>query len=621
MQNIKYLYVTSLFLKFLYIFKSLLAPLFLLLIFQSCCRCLFHFFQNYSEYNINYSLFSQSLLYGLYMDLSICSAAGILIAFTYILQIIIQRKISSTIPNYIVVVFLLLLTIVYSFDAILYKEWRFRLDDSILLYLERIKEASHFVAQSNTINFILCLICLLFLSFIVLNILRKNYFEYPISFTHSFIYIILAGLLIVPLRGGIGLAPLSPSWAYHSNNLYANHLSINPFWNFLYTWNQNSTLNKDYRYLDDDEATQVFENISKSSDTSEFTFINTLSPDILLVFLESFTANFINSYHKNYEITARLNQWIKKGVYFDHAYSSGDRTDKGLPAVLSAYPSQPKTSIIKYSNKSDHLGSLAEVLHKNNYSSYFYYGGDILFAGMKSYLLANGFDNIKDKTHFNSSSYNAKWGVHDHLLFQNILQDLPNLSSPFLLGVLTLSSHPPYDIPIANIFEPKNNEDRFVLSAMYADSSLGSFLDQIYNSDRWKNLLVILVADHGAHYPDSIKYHQKEKFRIPLLFTGGAVTKDTTIHTLCSQTDIAATLLSQLKIPNPFIFSKNILTPNNRPFAFYSFNNGMGWIDDHCYSVFSHDSKSSLITEGQCESSQKYYKAYYQKLMKDFSLR
>ncbi|NOT37514.1 MAG: sulfatase-like hydrolase/transferase, partial [Saprospiraceae bacterium] len=176
----------------------------------------------------------------------------------------------------------------------------------------------------------------------------------------------------------------------------------------------------------------------------------------------------------------------------------------------------------------------------------------------------------------------------------------------------------PYDIPTANAFIPKNNEDRFVLSAHYADSSLGVFLHSISNSSQWENLLVILVADHGAHYPDSIQYHQKEKFHVPILFTGGCITKDTVIHKICSQTDISATLFSALKIPYRFKFSRNILSNDYIPFAYYSFNNGMGWVDENCYFVLSHDSKSNIIDSGICNSSYRFAKSYFQVLMQDF---
>ncbi|NOT36264.1 MAG: sulfatase-like hydrolase/transferase, partial [Saprospiraceae bacterium] len=386
-----------------------------------------------------------SFRYGVFMDISICSFIGMILLLVYFVQILTKNRISISPANQITIFFLLVIAIFYSIDIVLYKEWRFRLDDSIILYIQGLKEATHFIDYSNTIKFIGCL---LFLSGIIFYIAvkAKKYLQ-PSTFKKSYLIysLILCGLLIIPLRGGIGLAPLSPSWAYHSDNLFANHLSLNPLWNFIYTLNQNKGSNNYSNYLQDSEAKITFDSLTNTSDSSSFQFLKQLKPNIILIFLESFTSNFLNRKHKELEITPHLNSWLKKGVYFDNAYASGDRTDKGLPAVLSSYPSQSKTSILKYSNKTDKLESIADQLHLRGYTNYFYYGGDLLFAGMNSYFLANGFNHLIDKESFDPLSYNAKWGVHDHLLFRKILTDLDTLSSPFFLNILTISSHPPYD--------------------------------------------------------------------------------------------------------------------------------------------------------------------------------
>jgi len=51
------------------------------------------------------------------------------------------------------------------------------------------------------------------------------------------------------------------------------------------------------------------------------------------------------------------------------------------------------------------------------------------------------------------------------------------------------------------------------------------------------------------------------------------------IKTTCSQTDLAATLLSQLGLPHQnFPLSKNILSTKVTPFAYFAFNEGFGFV-------------------------------------------
>ena len=105
-----------------------------------------------------------------------------------------------------------------------------------------------------------------------------------------------------------------------------------------------------------------------------------------------------------------------------------------------------------------------------------------------------------------------------------------------------------------------------------------------------------------------------------MIWIGGAVAvKDTVIHAICSQTDIAATLLSQLGIDcQKFIFSKDILSASPNNFAFFTFNEGFGFRsekDDLIYNTVTN--KYTRSVAGNSEIQQQA-KAYLQLLYTDF---
>jgi hypothetical protein len=51
------------------------------------------------------------------------------------------------------------------------------------------------------------------------------------------------------------------------------------------------------------------------------------------------------------------------------------------------------------------------------------------------------------------------------------------------------------------------------------------------------------------------------------------------VSKLGNQTDIAATLLGQLNLPySQFRWSKDLLNPGSKPFAFFDWDNGMGFM-------------------------------------------
>ena len=89
---------------------------------------------------------------------------------------------------------------------------------------------------------------------------------------------------------------------------------------------------------------------------------------------------------------------------------------------------------------------------------------------------------------------------------------------------------------------------------------------------------------------------------------------------MASQTDLAATLLSQLQInPDDFKFSKNILTTNYIPYSFFTFTGGFGFQKPDnllIYSTVTNTYSESAQKTGSL--NQKQGKAYLQSLFMDF---
>jgi phosphoglycerol transferase MdoB-like AlkP superfamily enzyme len=89
------------------------------------------------------------------------------------------------------------------------------------------------------------------------------------------------------------------------------------------------------------------------------------------------------------------------------------------------------------------------------------------------------------------------------------------------------------------------------------------------------------VADHGTRLPEFDAIYEPRKHHIPLLWTGGAVEKDTLVGKTGSQADLAVTLLRQLGIPSDeYVLGKDLLSKDSQSFAFYSIKNGIAMITD-----------------------------------------
>ena len=570
---------------------------------------------------IDFSLINilKILWHGLILDLSMSAYLSLLPALFLFLTFFSDKKfIKNTIHIYS---FSMIFINVFLFiiDIELYKHWGFHLDASILLYA---KTPTEMMASVNLMMFFKQMILFVLLLNSLFLVYYKLFFNVSFQKTNlkDAIVLLLASIfLIIPIRGGFGIAPVKVGHVYFHKEKFVNHSAINVSWNFLYALLKIGKQQK-VKFFEEKEAKKIFNDLYPKN-LKNNSVLNTSKPNIIFIILESFTAKIIEDLGGEKDVTPNLKILKKEGIFFKNFFASGDRSDKGLVSILSGYPAQPTTSIVKFANKTQNLPFISKYLNEENYKTSFYYGGDIRFANLKSYFINGEFDEIISKDDFPSKFYNSKWGVHDHLVFNRLLKDIKKSQTPFFKVFFTLSSHEPFDVPMKDVFEVKEEKDKFFNSAYYTDKYLGKFILEMKKTKIWDNTLIICLADHGSRLPNNTPSHAVKKFHIPMLWLGGALTKkDTTITTFCSQTDIAKTLLSQINInAEEFIFSKNIFGDKVNSFAFYSFNNGFAFINENNQIIFDNVKKDFLLKNGVFfKENEKKGKAYLQILNKDY---
>jgi phosphoglycerol transferase MdoB-like AlkP superfamily enzyme len=231
---------------------------------------------------------------------------------------------------------------------------------------------------------------------------------------------------------------------------------------------------------------------------------------------------------------------------------------------------------------------------------------------------------MTEKSDFPKTAHDTKWGAFDHVVLEKALAE-QNQSyqpdQPFFTTILTLSSHEPFHVPMKTVIEGTDEPSMFKNSVVYADSALGAFLRAAEQSEWWANTLVVLVADHGHRLPAYLPLHSLGKYKIPMLWLGGALAvQDTQIHTYAQQTDIAATINAQYGWDySQYKFSKDILNPATKGFGFYTFNDGWGFVEnDSNYAVVDNISQQFLEAKGDTARLKNLGRAYLQVLSQDF---
>ena len=602
---------------------------------------LYHFDDTQS---VGFQNFIKIFTNGIRLDVS---AAGYFSALPFLLFsfsfLFTKKENFGGVIRFYTILFILICSGLIAADLELFKVWGYRIDDTFLKYLMSPNEAAASVSSYPIFLLVSIFLILSIASIYIFNnvVLKKDSntegvtidrltSSQPINWTKRFLNFLLGLLitaaLILPIRGGVQLAPINQSAVYFSDKPFANYAAVNPLWNFFVSVFEKTAEDRNpYAYFSENEAIATVKALFSDSSKAQKLLRNDLSqPNIIIVTYESLTAKVIERLGGEKGITPNFDTLSHEGVLFSNIYATGDRTDKGLVGVLSGYPAIPRANVMEVPRKSAQLPILSKILRGVNYNTGFYYGGEAEFANMKSYLLTGEFSKLITKSDFKKEDLSSKWGAYDHVLFERLLLDLQDFKQPFFVNLLTQSSHEPFEIPNGwgkpNLPPTNDLDEKFRRVHFYSDQALGAFVSEAKKQDWWKNTLMIVIADHSSVH---IEPHDDffGKFHIPMLWLGGALAvRDTIVPQIGSQVDLATTLLAQLNMNHKdFLWSKNILSADYQPFAYFAFQNGFGFVQKNSRYVFDTEGSFFIQKEGQIDSLDiKKGKAFLQMSYQDY---
>lgn len=539
-----------------------------------------------------------SMIHGLRMDMSMAVYISIPVFLTVLISAWVTVLRSRKIYVFYTLCVLFPVLLLLFTDIGLYTSWQSRIDATFLRYMSNPREVwasiSHLPVFWILLGFLL--------TFLLFSFCMRRYinrFAYLLQHPHrltvqAILVVIWMGMMIIPLRGGFQLAPLNQSTVFFSNNHFSNLAAINAPWNFMHDVMHRQDESKNpFTYMEDAEAIRIADSIyAKPLANAADSLIEPVN--VLLIVWESLTEKVVDLKYKGVEVTPGLNTLIREGVYFSNAYATGDRTDKGIVGILSGYPAQPTTSIVKIPAKAASLPMLSRDLNRAGYQTAYYYGGEPEFANMKSYLMEGAFARFVTIDDFDKKDHNSKWGAHDGVVMKRLLGDMQQVSAPFFYTWLTLSSHEPYETPVPARIEGGDHESRMLDVMHYTDSVVFAFINSCKQLPWWKNTLVVITGDHGHPLPK--RTLRSDNFRIPILFTGGVILQPERREEVVSQNDIAASILHYAQLPSSsYRWSRNLFQPPYPNNAFFTFNNGFGFVSGD--SVYLYDNVGKRLIE------------------------
>ena len=408
-----------------------------------------------------------------------------------------------------------------------------------------------------------------------------------------------------------------------SANNYATELQCNGCWNFLEAYSS-STLEYDrfYQMLTSEEArelklalcNQTAATDASTSSASESApvaepaeapdlgraightgiqqirdSIPAIKKNIVLIAVESLSADFLAAYGNEDGITPNLDTLIGKSLVFDNLYAAGNRSVRGLEALTLCIPPSAGESLIKRPDNSG-LFSTGSVLRANGYTTTFIYGGDSYFDNMRTYFSGNGFEIIDRASYPKEDiTFSNIWGTCDEDSYRVALKEFDRKAesgTPFHAIIFTISNHRPYTFPDGKITYDGEMKSRSA-AVKYTDFAIGQFLAEASRKPWFDDTVFIIVADHCASSAGKTSI-PVDKYHIPAIVYSPGFIQPRRVEKLCSQIDLMPTVFSLLHFSyDSKFYGQDILSPDYNQRAFMATYQDLGYFSDDILTVLS----------------------------------
>lgn len=275
--------------------------------------------------------------------------------------------------------------------------------------------------------------------------------------------------------------------------------------------------------------------------------------NLVIVVMESWVPNYIDSVAgTEYGVTPNFDKLVRYGDYFNNFYAFELRSLPGITAVLTGIPALPKLPKLGYGLEKINMTKLPQILKDKGYRTIFAQTSQRSSFNLDKTAAMLGFEEIygmedmpKQFNYVKAEGYG-----YDYDMFSLLNEKLKGETKPFFLFAFTGITHTPYLGYLEGFDKYPNTteENKYLNSLMFADYSLGYFMDELRKEPWFYDTVFIFVADHTFNRNGSIK----EKYNIPFLIYAPRYVKAQRSETLGSQLDILPTVFDLLRLQEPY---------------------------------------------------------------------
>lgn len=548
------------------------------------------------------------------LDVSTSCFLVVLPAVLYGLAYFTRLTVLEYLYKSVFVLVVLIVLLVHSGEIVAYSEWNHKLSTRVFNHLANPDEVGRTAGFGFTLWF-LFYFAMGLLFFVRLTKwfrlrLMPERGSTKVEWGKAGLFVVALPFLQLGARGGLQQIPINIDASYYSDEVICNDLCINSTYFFMknYLLYKRGSLDKELPKVDEQAAMAFAKKMFEPTDPAP-KILDIERPNIVLLVLESWSANAIGCMNNGVGTTPYFDSLASEGFLFEKIYATGGTSDVGNGSIFAGMPAIPEIFITQRPDKHRQLSTINEDLKPFNYTSSYLFGGDLKYGNIGGLFTDHNFDYVRDEKSFPSSVPKGKLSVHDEDLYRYFEMYIRDSKQPFLQCAFTGSTHSPYDYPQKKKYNNTGAEADFMNSMAYADEQVHRFMERAKKEGWYKNTLFILVADHGHSTPLQSNPCYSNFYRIPLLFFGEPLKKEyrgKRNATIGAQSDLIATLFGQMNISTThYPWSRDLLSPNAKNFAFHTSPRGYGYVIPEGNLVYHFDFGRMLDNQFPTETASK----------------
>lgn len=282
-------------------------------------------------------------------------------------------------------------------------------------------------------------------------------------------------------------------------------------------------------------------------------------PNLLIILVEALDRRFLNREVGRIPVTPFLDAFREDSLYFEHFFSNGVQTARGVFSSLCSYVPRQGHAAMKTRYAHDYV-CLPSVLRRHGYRTEMVISEHRDLNRLQLFVSRNGLQQLFDETDYPPEiqriGFGPSLGMPDGALLDLVRQRLDVLQrqgTPFFLTTLTLGTHHPFTVPDTNptIQKLQQDPDGFVAAVHYLDQEFAKFFAASREAGLLRNTVVLILGDHGRHevIGQTVEEKQIGHFFAPLfLWVDPSLRTSQNYHprvisSVASQVDLMPTLL------------------------------------------------------------------------------